>query len=613
VATTTQCNPGVTGCKAFTAAYDKLGNLTSLVYPANSFTVTYGIDSAARLTSATDSNGVIYAQAPTYWANGAMKEFSSPNFNNNTYHVDLNNRLQPTEIWAGSAEGASALFDKKYIYGAATANNGNISTITNVLDSTRTQSFGYDALNRLLSAGDNGHWANTYVYDAWGNLTQKNPGSPAGENLVKASDTNNHLSGIAYDAAGNEVNDGLGKNFTFDAENRITVGAGVTNTYDADGRRIARSTGTNYWYAPGGAALAETDSSGVWTNYISFGGQRLARNVNGDIKYYITDHLHSTGMFVDKAGTTAAIQDDNDFYPWGGVVPGVGKTTSTNNIKFTGQYRDAESQLDYFGARYYSNINGRFMSPDWAAAPTTVPYAKFGDPQSLNLYSYVENGPVDRIDSDGHVLDDCSACDHGDSGFSVAGYAGSDIGLELCPTCEPGDPNPKQPQKQQQDQSGQSQDQTQDAGVKAPPAGAPPVPPPPGTGPNGEKNEWVKVDGTDDKTYGPVYKPKYPVPDTENGSQPKVHWDPKDGWWSHDKGGKEPRDHYDRWGNKVNMNDNTLLGNFTHALKNAGESVSNGVKEHPAATAMIVGTVALGAIILSGGSALPLMVVLALP
>jgi RHS repeat-associated protein len=107
-------------------------------------------------------------------------------------------------------------------------------------------------------------------------------------------------------------------------------------------------------------------------------------------------------MFVDKAGTTVAVLDDNDFYPWGGVVPGVGKTTSNNTIKFIGQYRDSESQLDYFGARYYSNAIGRFMSPDWAAAPITVPYAKFGDPQSLNLYSYVENGPVNRIDADGH-------------------------------------------------------------------------------------------------------------------------------------------------------------------------------------------------------------------
>jgi RHS repeat-associated protein len=153
--------------------------------------------------------------------------------------------------------------------------------------------------------------------------------------------------------------------------------------------------------------LAETDSTGNWTNYIFFGGQRLARNVPqpspnpADIKYYITDHLHSTGIFADKTGT---VLDDNDFYPWGGVVPGVGQTTSNNTIKFTGQYRDTDTaaNLDYFGARYYSNTIGRFMNPDWAAAPVTVPYAKFGDPQSLNLYSYVENGPVNRIDADGH-------------------------------------------------------------------------------------------------------------------------------------------------------------------------------------------------------------------
>ena len=413
VASTTQCNPGVTGCKTFTVNnYDKLGDITSLTYPGSGFTVTYGYDSAARLTTATDSNGVIYAQTPTYLASGAIKEFTSPNFNSNKYHVDYNNRLQPIEIWTGAGQGASALFDKQYSYGTSGSNNGNIFTITNVKDNTRTQTFTYDPLNRLVTAGDNGHWANSYTYDAWGNLTNKTPGSPAGESMNQPADTNNHLSGLTYDPAGNVTNDGLGGVFVFDAENRIKTAGGVTYTYDAYERRIQKSTGTNYWYGPGGQVFAETDSAGNWTNYIFFGAQRLARNVPqpspnpADIKYYITDHLHSTGMFVDKAGTTAAILDDNDFYPWGGVVPGVGKTTSNNTIKFTGQYRDTDTaaNLDYFGARYYSNTVGRFMSPDWAAKPTTVPYAKFGDPQSLNLYSYVENGPINRIDVDGHDL-----------------------------------------------------------------------------------------------------------------------------------------------------------------------------------------------------------------
>jgi RHS repeat-associated protein len=68
----------------------------------------------------------------------------------------------------------------------------------------------------------------------------------------------------------------------------------------------------------------------------------------------------------------------------------------------TGKERDAESGNDYFGARYYSSSMGRFMSPDWSAKTSPVPYATFGDPQSLNLYSYVRNNPLSKADADGH-------------------------------------------------------------------------------------------------------------------------------------------------------------------------------------------------------------------
>lgn len=56
----------------------------------------------------------------------------------------------------------------------------------------------------------------------------------------------------------------------------------------------------------------------------------------------------------------------------------------------------------YLGARYYSSTGGRFMTPDWDVRPVAVPYATYGDPQSLNLYIYVENSPLNRIDADGH-------------------------------------------------------------------------------------------------------------------------------------------------------------------------------------------------------------------
>jgi RHS repeat-associated protein len=81
----------------------------------------------------------------------------------------------------------------------------------------------------------------------------------------------------------------------------------------------------------------------------------------------------------------------------------------SNHYKFTGKERDSETGLDYFGARYYSNGLGRFITPDWAAKATAVPYAEFADPQSLNLYSYVRNVPTTKYDADGHCPgDDCS-------------------------------------------------------------------------------------------------------------------------------------------------------------------------------------------------------------
>lgn len=50
---------------------------------------------------------------------------------------------------------------------------------------------------------------------------------------------------------------------------------------------------------------------------------------------------------------------------------------------------------------------GRYLIPDWAGAPTAVPYAQFGNPQSLNLYSYHGNNPLSGADADGHCWPIC--------------------------------------------------------------------------------------------------------------------------------------------------------------------------------------------------------------
>jgi RHS repeat-associated protein len=65
---------------------------------------------------------------------------------------------------------------------------------------------------------------------------------------------------------------------------------------------------------------------------------------------------------------------------------------------FTGKERDAETGLDYFGARYFSGAQGRFTSPD---SPS---YANRKNPQTWNLYAYALNNPVTFADADGHEI-----------------------------------------------------------------------------------------------------------------------------------------------------------------------------------------------------------------
>ena len=68
--------------------------------------------------------------------------------------------------------------------------------------------------------------------------------------------------------------------------------------------------------------------------------------------------------------------------------------------KFTGQVRDEETRLDYFGARYYSAAQGRFMSAD----PVAMSAGRLSDPQAINLYAYVRNNPLKYIDPLGEDL-----------------------------------------------------------------------------------------------------------------------------------------------------------------------------------------------------------------
>jgi RHS repeat-associated protein len=89
-------------------------------------------------------------------------------------------------------------------------------------------------------------------------------------------------------------------------------------------------------------------------------------------------------------------------------------TACFSRSHFTGKERDAESGLDYFGFRYYGSNMGRFMSPDLGADVFALPFANLKNPQTLNLYSYVGNNPLSRVDQDGHDFHVCA--DNGNGG-----------------------------------------------------------------------------------------------------------------------------------------------------------------------------------------------------
>jgi RHS repeat-associated protein len=325
-------------------------------------------------------------------------------------------RLQPLEIKASSTAGNA--LDITYNFndivdfpGTTNHNAGHVYGIANNLNSSRSQSFSYDMLNRIASAGTTATsgtyaWGYQYAYDNWGNLLAQAGWSPnyngATETITSAvtADNYNHISSMSYDPSGNTLTDGSNA-YTWNAESEMNTAAGVTYTYDGDGRRASKSNGKLYWYGSGGEILAETNATGATTaEYVFFGGKRVAMLPAGaTAQYYVEDFLGSSRVMTTNNGTLCY---DADFYPYGGERTPYTDTCTQNAYKFEGKERDAETLNDDFGARYYTWRFGRWLSADWSAVPEPVPYANLTNPQTLNLYAMVADDPETFADLDGH-------------------------------------------------------------------------------------------------------------------------------------------------------------------------------------------------------------------
>lgn len=110
-----------------------------------------------------------------------------------------------------------------------------------------------------------------------------------------------------------------------------------------------------------------------------------------EIEYYHLDALGSVRAVTNQSG---AVIERHDYLPFGEEVS---PPAGAQSRQFTGQERDAETGMDYFGARYFSAKRARFttVDPDLGIETALV------DPQRWNRYAYVGNRPTKVVDPDG--------------------------------------------------------------------------------------------------------------------------------------------------------------------------------------------------------------------
>ena len=129
--------------------------------------------------------------------------------------------------------------------------------------------------------------------------------------------------------------------------------------------------------------------------------------------YYINDHLGAPQVITDDTGSVVWRAE---YLPFGNVNIFVAEIE--NNLRFPGQYYDAETGLHYNWNRYYDPETGRYIAAD-----------PIGLDGGMNLYAYVGGDPINGVDPLGLCSKDCPDCPGGKWDVDVGGNASLVIGL----------------------------------------------------------------------------------------------------------------------------------------------------------------------------------------
>ena len=121
-----------------------------------------------------------------------------------------------------------------------------------------------------------------------------------------------------------------------------------------------------------------------------------AAQATDEVTYYHADAIGSVRMITDASQQVVARYDYLPFgEPWG-TPP-----STPNTRRFAAKERDAETEFEYFGGRYYASGTGRFTTVD----PVLDLDQALVDPQRWNRYTYVRNNPFRYVDPDGRAIE----------------------------------------------------------------------------------------------------------------------------------------------------------------------------------------------------------------
>ncbi|MCY9738048.1 polymorphic toxin-type HINT domain-containing protein, partial [Paenibacillus alvei] len=282
------------------------------------------------------------------------------------------------------------------------------------------ENYAYDGLNLAgiqQKQGDAPLRSYSYTYDNNRNIVAKNDNGAAYQfsydplNRIKTSSQFNEA--YAYDQRDNrstlqsdQVPNIKGASYAYDSRNRLTQvttedGKAVSYRYNGDNLMVERTEGgvtTRYYYDDRAKIVAEGKVEGngsitITASYVhDSNGKLLARQVPGQgMQYYVSNGHGDITEIRDAQGN---VLNRYTYDIWGN--PLVQEERVPNIFRYSGEYWDAATNLQYLRARWYDPSVGRFINEDTYEGDIK-------NPLSLNLYTYVKNNPLKYVDPSGHI------------------------------------------------------------------------------------------------------------------------------------------------------------------------------------------------------------------